>query len=94
MLSVNCTYHHPTVNIASMWMHATMESVLSWNNKTPKGSGSLALFFSRKLEGKNGKGQRAWSTREKETYALVSCLLKLKSWIGGRKVTVYTDQKS
>ena len=44
VLSVSCTYHHPTVNIASMWMHATMESVLSWNNQTLKASGSLALF--------------------------------------------------
>ena len=31
---------------------------------------------------------------EHETYALVSCLLKFKSWIGGRKVIVYTDHKS
>ena len=32
--------------------------------------------------------------REKETYALVSCLLKFKSWISGRQVTVFTDHKS
>ena len=32
--------------------------------------------------------------REKETYALVSCLLKFKSWISGRKVTAFTDHKS
>ena len=51
-------------------------------------------FFSRKLEGKDGKGRRPWSTCEQETYALVSCLAKFKSWFGGRKVTVYTDHKS
>ena len=68
-----------------MWMHATMESVLSWNNKTPKGSGSLALNFSRKLEGKDGKGERAWSTREQETDALVSSLPKFINWNWGTK---------
>ena len=94
MLSVSCTYHHPTVNIASMWMHATMESVLSWNIRTPEGQWKPCAFSSRKLEGKDGRGQRAWSTRKQETYALVSCLLKFKSWIRGQKVTVYTDHKS
>ena len=44
MLSVSCTYHHLTVNIASMWMHATMESVLSWNNETPRGVEALHFF--------------------------------------------------
>ena len=39
-------------------------------------------------------GQRPWSVREEETYALVSCLLKFKSWISGRKVTFFTDHKS
>ena len=43
-------------------------------------------FFSRKLEGEDGKGQRA--------PPLVSCLLKVKSRTLGRKVTVYTDHKS
>ena len=32
--------------------------------------------------------------RGKETYALVSCLLKFKSWISGRQATVFTDHKS
>ena len=71
-----------------------MESVLSWNNKILKGSGSLALFFNRKFEDLDGKGQRAWSTREQEAYGLVSCLLKFKGWIEGRKVTIYTDHRS
>ena len=62
--------------------------------QNPEGEWKPCAFFSRKLEGKDGKGQRAWSTREQEIYALVSCLLKFKSWIGGRKVTVYTDHKS
>ena len=50
MLSLNCTHHHPTVIIASRWIDATMESVLSWNNKTRKGSGSLALFSAASLK--------------------------------------------
>ena len=32
--------------------------------------------------------------REKETYALVPCLLKFNSLISGRKVTDFTDHKS
>ena len=39
-------------------------------------------------------GQRAWSVRGKDTYALVSCVLKFNSWISGRQVTVFTDNKS
>ena len=50
MLSLSCTYHLPTVNITSMWMHASIESVLSWNNKIPKGSGSLALISAASLK--------------------------------------------
>ena len=61
--------------------------------QSPEGEWKPCAFFSRKLEGKDRKGQRAWSTREQETYALVSCLLKFKSWIGGPKVAVYTDHK-
>ena len=38
-------------------------------------------FFSRKLQGKDNLGQRAWSTREKETYALIGALHKFRSWI-------------
>ena len=52
MLSVSFTYHHLTVNIASMWMHATMES---WNNKTLKGSESLALFSAASLKVRMGR---------------------------------------
>ena len=62
--------------------------------QNPEGEWKRCVFFSPKFEGKDGKAQRAWSTREQETYALVSGLLKFKSWIGGRKVTVYTDHKS
>ena len=39
-------------------------------------------------------GQRAWSVGEKETYTLVSCLLKFQSWISGRQFTVFTDHNS
>ena len=59
-----------------------------------EGEWKPCAFFSRKLEGKDGKGQRARSGREQETYALVCRLLQLKSSIRGRKVTVYTDHKS
>ena len=62
--------------------------------KTPDGKWVPCAFFSRKLEGKPGQGQRGWSVREQETYAIVSCLLKFKSWISGRKVTFFSDHKS
>ena len=62
--------------------------------QNPEGEWTPYAFCSRKLGGKDGKGQRAWTTPEQKTYALVSCLLKFKSWIAGRKVTVYTDHKS
>ena len=38
-------------------------------------------FFSRKLQGRDNLGQRAWSTREKETYALIGALQKFRAWI-------------
>ena len=70
----------------------------------PDGSWAPCAFYSKNLEGQIRYGpegealgftrQRAWSVREKRTYALVSCLLKFKSWISGRKVTVFTDHKS
>ena len=63
-------------------------AVLEQQNE--QGQGVPCAFFSRKLE----KGQRLWGVREKETYGFVSCLLNCKSWIGGRKVTVFTDHKS
>ena len=46
-LSAGCELYIPSpdVNIAGMRVHATMESVLSWNNDTLKGSGSLALVL-------------------------------------------------
>ena len=55
-------------------------------HQNPDGEWKPCAFFSRKLEGKDGKGQRG--------YALVSSLPKLKSWMGGRRVIVYTDHKS
>ena len=55
----------------------------------PDGSWAPCAFYSKKLKGQilygpGGEalgftGQSAWSVREKETYALVSCLLKFKS---------------
>ena len=53
-------------------------------------------FYSKKLQGKDGLGQRAWSVREQETYALVCALLKFRSWIGSSQVQVkaYVDHKS
>ena len=63
-------------------------------------------FYSRKLQGerrgttKDGftrtkhTGQYGWTPREKETYAIVSCLLKIQSWIRGQEITVQTDHSA
>ena len=61
-------------------------------------AGSLrpVAFFSRKLQGKEGYGQRGWSIREKETYAIVATLYKFRSWLRNSpiKVQVLTDHES
>ena len=72
--------------------------------KDDQGNWRACALFSRKFQGSvqydaegnvlGYMGQRAWSVGEKETYALVSCLLKFKSWISGRQVTAFTDHKS
>ena len=57
-------------------------------------------FFSRKLQGTPGKGQRAWHIRDKETYAIVATLFKFRSWLQSAQVnlrypvTVLTDHRS
>ena len=53
-----------------------------------KGQLRPVAFFSRKLQGKNGFGQIGWSTREKETYALIATLHEFLSWIADRRVYV------
>ena len=52
-------------------------------------------FFSRKLSGKPGMGQRGWSVREQETYEIVHSLLKFRSWIASSqmKVLCLSDHK-
>ena len=59
-------------------------------------------LYSRKLQGNkagvNGStkdtGQFAWTPREQETYAIVCCLYKLQSWIGGSAVEIQTDHSA
>ena len=68
----------------------------------PDGQWHPVAFFSRKLQGavsggkgeKGESGQMAWTIREKETYALVWCLLKFQSWIGGNEIEVHIDHSS
>ena len=58
-------------------------------------------FFSRTLQGnKTGKhedkgiGQVGWTVRDKKTYPVVCCLLKLQSWMGRKGFVVGTDHSS
>ena len=39
-------------------------------------------------------GQYGWTPREKETYAIVLCVLKFQSWMGGQEITVKTDHSA
>ena len=67
-----------------------------------EGNWHPVAFFSRKLQGEKANGltkkrdtsQYAWTPREKETYAIVRCLLKFQSWIGSQEVTVQTDHSA
>ena len=45
-----------------------------------------SAFFSRKLSGKLGMGQRGWSVREQETYAIFLVLLQFRSWIASSQI--------
>ena len=68
----------------------------------PDGQWHPVAFFSRKLQGavsggkgeKGESGQMAWTIREKETYALVCCLLGFQSSIGGNEIEVHRDNSS
>jgi len=53
-------------------------------------SGFPVAFYSRKLAG----SQRNWSTREKETYAIVASLRKWAGTIGFQPVVILTDHRS
>ena len=64
----------------------------------PDGRDMPIAYFSHKLQGsRQGDkflGQMGRTVREKETYALVWCLLKFQSWNAFREVVVTTDHKS
>ena len=61
-----------------------------------EGNERPCAFFSRKLSGKPGMGQRGWSVREQETYAIVLALLKFRSWIASSQIEIlcWSDHKS
>ena len=45
-------------------------------------------FFSRKLQGTPGKGQRAWHIRDKETYAFEATLYNFRSWLQSAQINL------
>ena len=55
-----------------------------------EGKWQPVAFFSRKLTG----GQKRWTPREQETYAVVSALRKWAAWIGFQPVLILTDHKA
>ena len=57
--------------------------------QTFEGYSKPVAFWSRKLT----PGQRKWSPREQETYAIVSALKKFAGYIGLRKVSIVTDHE-
>ena len=57
----------------------------------PPGMWKVIAYFSRKLQ----NGQVNWSVREKETYVLVTALLRFEPWVGqGQVVVVNTDHQA
>jgi hypothetical protein len=66
--------------------------------RVPDDSGEVdwrpVAFYSKKLTGGPNEGQRHWVIREKETYAVLACLLRWESWIGNREVTVMSDHEA
>ena len=61
-----------------------------------EGTECPVAFFSRKLLRKLGMGQRGWSVREQETYAIVLALLKSRSCICSSQIEIicWSDHKS
>ena len=55
-----------------------------------EGNSFPIAFFSRRLT----PGQRKWSLREKETYAIVSALRKYATWISNNRVTILIDHQA
>ena len=51
------------------------------------GANHPVAFFSWKLD----KTQQGWSTVEKEAYAALKSLQRVKQWVFGRKITVHSD---
>ena len=45
-------------------------------------------FFSRKLQGDPGKGQRAWHIRDKKTFTIAATFYKFLRWLAGQQVRV------
>ena len=70
-------------------MQATERSEPNCSNKK-NGKWVPVAFYSRKLAG----SQRNWSTREKETYAIVASLRKWAGTIGFQPVVILTDHRS
>ena len=67
----------------------TKDADLSERKKTERCTRPVA-FMSRKLTG----GQKKWSVREKEAYAIVSDLQKCSTWVQAQPILVVTDHKS
>ena len=68
--------HQPDMNAPSTYtVGGVLEQLWSAGSLRP------VAFFSRKLQGKEGYGQRGWSIREKETYTIVATLYNFRSWL-------------
>ena len=55
-----------------------------------KGKPYTICFLSKKF----AAVQQRWSTTDKELFAIVYCVLKLRAMLGGRRFTVFTDHKT
>ena len=60
---------------------------LGYYHKLEDGNEYPTAFYSKKLSDK----QRAWSTIEKEAFAVPEALNRFRSWIFGYKIFIYSD---
>jgi len=67
---------------------ASLRTVSSVLTQTAYDGTELPVIFS---STKLSQAQMAWSTIEREAYAVLVALKKYRSWIFGTKVTVYFD---
>jgi len=75
----------------NLFVDASLHAVSAVLTQTGDDGIELPVAFS---STKLSQAQMAWSTIERETYAVLSALKKYRSWTFGTQVTVYSDHNA